>query len=188
MTCTLRRAADLVISPWPNGAGRKADIASGPGWLVAFAWLDTDAPFSDYTGIDRTITLIDGAGFELRLDRGETLHVAPLQPTAFDGGEALACHLPDGPCRVVNVMTQRGSWQHVVRIGAAVPTGPGVSVVVALDDGLTLRGHGQSFSLQRWDSVLIEGICDIAGSGRFATLAVSGLCISQPGPVSLPAS
>jgi hypothetical protein len=53
------------VSRWRNGAGRKADIAAGPDWLVGYAWLDADAPFSDYAGYDRTITLIEGPGFIL---------------------------------------------------------------------------------------------------------------------------
>ncbi len=172
MTVTVRRQADLPISLWPNGCGRKADIAAGPGWLVAFAWLDADAPFSDYTGTDRTITLIDGAGFALRFGDGETLDVKPLQPTPFDGGRRLDCHLPAGPCRVVNVMTDRSVWQNAVRIGPALPTEPGVTVLVALDAAATLRADGQAHDLGRWDCVLIEGVVDLPGDGTFATLHI----------------
>ena len=57
--------ATRPLSRWPNGAGRKADIASGDGWMVGFAWLDADAPFSDLSGHNRTITLLDGPGFTL---------------------------------------------------------------------------------------------------------------------------
>ena len=65
--------AGLTISRWPNGAGRKADIATGDGWLVGFAWLDADAPFSDYTGHDRTIMLVEGPGFTLEVPGGRSL-------------------------------------------------------------------------------------------------------------------
>jgi environmental stress-induced protein Ves len=99
------RAADLTVSPWLNGAGRKADIASGDGWLLGFAWLDKDAPFSDYGGHDRTIMLLEGPGFSLDLPEGRTLTVTErYQPVAFDGAGPIACHVL-GPCRVLNAIS-----------------------------------------------------------------------------------
>lgn len=172
MSARLLRQADLVISPWPNGAGRKADVAAGPGWLVAFAWLDSDAPFSDYSGFDRTITLVDGHGFVLRFNAEPAVKVPFQTPTAFDGGARLSCHLPDGPCRVLNVMTDRGTWRNSVRIGPALPSGPGTTVLVALDAASVLRADGQTHALGRWDSVVVERAVDLAGEGVFATLHV----------------
>jgi environmental stress-induced protein Ves len=52
------RSAALPVSRWRNGAGRKADIATGDGWMAGFAWLDEEAPFSEFAGQDRTITLL----------------------------------------------------------------------------------------------------------------------------------
>ena len=117
------RFADLPKSPWPNGAGRKADIATGPigddgkpDWLLAYAWLDGPAPFSDYGGHDRTITLVSGIGFVLDFAEAAPPLVvdAPFRPTPFDGGMAARCHLPAGPCLVLNAMSRRGFWRHRV--------------------------------------------------------------------------
>ncbi len=171
----IQRAALLPISPWPNQAGRKADIAIGPGWLVAFAWLDQDARFSDYTGVDRTITLIDGKGFVLRFDDGRDVAVAPLSPTPFDGGLGLACHLPHGPCRVLNVMTERSRASHRVRIGAdggAWGQG-GATVVVALEDGAIVSNDGQTHTLARWDSAVFETGSNIRTTGHLACLDIT---------------
>jgi hypothetical protein len=44
---TLIPRASLAHHPWRNKAGRKADIATGADWLIGFAFLDQDAPFSD---------------------------------------------------------------------------------------------------------------------------------------------
>jgi environmental stress-induced protein Ves len=174
MTAIILRNTDLPISPWPNKAGRKADIASGPGWLVAFAWLDRDARFSDYTGLDRTITLIDGEGFVLRFDDGHDVAVSPLVPTPFDGGLGLTCHLQDGPCRVLNVMTERARFSHRVRIGSDGDTwgNGGTAVFVALEDEATLRCQGQSHRLGRWDCMVFEASGDVVTSGRFACLDI----------------
>ncbi len=179
MPPTIVRAAGLAISPWPNKAGRKADIASGPGWLVAFAWLDQDARFSDYAGHDRTITLIEGAGFVLRFDDGHNVAVAPATPTLFDGGLPLTCHLPHGPCRVLNVMTVRGKARHRARHRAQVardgtfPPHRGPAVLVALAAGATLCHDGVIYTLGLWDSAVFENTTEIRTTGSFAFLEVT---------------
>lgn len=136
MDATLIRAAGLSESPWRNGAGRKADIASGPGWMLGFAWLDRDAPFSDYAGHDRTITLLRGAGFRLALPAGAELTVdRPFDPVAFEGAGPIACTLPAGPCEVLNVITAYPALSHTVQVIDAahlahVDPGPRVFLVV----------------------------------------------------------
>ena len=104
-------------SRWPNGAGRKADIASGDGWMVGFAWLDADAPFSDLSGHNRTITLLDGPGFTLEFAPPHpALSVqTPHAPRLFDGGWPTQCRIV-GPCLVLNAMSMREAWHHNVRI------------------------------------------------------------------------
>jgi environmental stress-induced protein Ves len=142
------RFADLVRSPWPNGAGRKADIAAGPvgadgmpDWLLAFAWLDAEAPFSDYGGFDRTITLASGVAFVLDFgsDGPQPLVVdAPFRPTPFDGGLPVRCVLPAGPCLVLNVMTRRARFRHEVAIvSTRVPLPPAAGERF----GVVLRGR-----------------------------------------------
>ncbi len=114
------RFSALPMSLWRNGAGRKADIGSGPGWNVGFAWLDRDAPFSDYAGRDRTITLIEGAGFELDFDGKPPLRVADAHaPSPFDGGWPTFCRVLDGPSVVLNAMTARATHRHRVAIHEA---------------------------------------------------------------------
>jgi environmental stress-induced protein Ves len=126
----------LSESPWLNGAGRKADIASGPGWTVGFAWLERDAPFSDYAGHDRTITLLEGSGFTLALREGALLTVDRVGvPSAFDGAGPIACKLLGGPCVVLNAMTAYPALSHTVQVLdrsdlAEVAAGPNVLVVV----------------------------------------------------------
>ncbi len=137
------RFADLAITPWRNGAGRKADIATGDGWLIGVAFLDNDAPFSDYAGHDRTITLLDGAGFELDIaGRGVVRVDQPHVPVRFDGGAATMCRLLGGPCRVLNAMTERARLTHTVRIarGEVPPVESPVSLLVVL--GGAARCHG----------------------------------------------
>jgi len=133
------RFADLVPSPWPNGAGRKADIRTGDGWVVAFAWLERDAPFSDYTGSDRTITLVEGAGFRLRFtpETSTDLLIDRMHiPTDFDGGWPTQCEIL-GPCLVLNAYSARARYRHSVEVvDAPIDLDP-VAVVLqgSLPDG-----------------------------------------------------
>ncbi len=109
--------ATRALSRWHNGAGRKADIAAGPGWMAGFAWLDTDAPFSDLSGQDRTITLLDGPGFTLDFAPPHAALTvrSPHVPSTFDGGWPAFCRIL-GPCLVLNAISKRGQWRHDVRI------------------------------------------------------------------------
>ena len=114
MTSVLR-AAELPVSRWPNGAGRKADLLTGDGWMIGFAWLDADAPFSVLPEMDRTITLVQGPGFTLDV-AGKALPVELVfEPIRFDGGAITTCRII-GPSRVLNVMTARGRFHHRVEI------------------------------------------------------------------------
>ena len=132
------------MSPWRNGAGRKADIAAGPDWLVGFAWLDADAPFSDHAGHDRTITLVEGPGFALDFGPAHPALLArrPFVPAAFDGGWPARCRVPDGPCMVLNAMTARAGWTHRVTVATgpvqANPAPGGVVFLVVLEGSVAI--------------------------------------------------
>ena len=145
MSATLIRRADLAISLWRNGAGRKADIATGAGWLIGYAFLDADAAFSDYAGHDRTITLVDGPGFSLVDAEGKALEVDTLhRPTPFDGGWRVECRIHGAPCMVLNAHTERARWRHSVTVGPAVsavdPCDAVADVLVVLAGSVTVDG------------------------------------------------
>jgi environmental stress-induced protein Ves len=142
----LRRHADLPISRWRNGAGRKADIAGGQGWFLGFAWLDAAADFSDYQGQDRTITLLRGNGFALDFAEGPPLLVdRPHVPSPFDGGRACRCRLLDGPCLVVNAISDRALFRHAVDIRIPRPTDTGFAML--LSGSATLPDGGSAHPL-----------------------------------------
>ncbi|MGI4811477.1 MAG: HutD/Ves family protein [Janthinobacterium lividum] len=164
------RAAGLPVSLWPNGAGRKADLLTGDGWMVSFAWLDADAPFSLMPDIDRTITLIDGPGFTLDV-AGQALPVPTLfVPTLFDGGATTTCAIT-GPSRVLNVMTKRGAFRHSVTIldrsDSIVPEGGPACLAVLLDG----RGAIGGVDLGRLDAVCLDGVAELTLSAG-GTVAV----------------
>ncbi len=171
----LIRRTTLTTTRWLNDADRKADIATGPAWHVGFAWLDQDAPFSNYAGHDRTITLVDGPGFALHFaDR--TLDVDRLHaPTAFDGGDAALCRIR-GACVVLNAMTARDACRHSVLVGTdgEIACGDGeVVVAVVLDGSVGIEGAGDRAG--PLDAIRIRGRARLGGGAKIAVIRVAGI-------------
>lgn len=169
------RFAALTQALWPNGAGRKADIAAGRDWSVSYAWLDRDAPFSDFSGFDRNIILVEGPGFTLRFS-GAAADIAvrtPFEPTPFVGGWPTRCEIA-GPCVVLNVFAPRAIFRHAVSIVRAAetidPTGSEAVLVVVLQGSLSL---GADIAETR-DALLLTQTTAIAPSpgGAFAVYRI----------------
>jgi uncharacterized protein len=112
----IRRAQQHLSMPWKNGGGVTHELAvSPPGagfddfvWRASIAEVNRDGPFSVFGGIDRTLVLLDGAGFTLYLDQTEQHNLdLPYQPFRFSGERAVSAHLRDGPTRDFNLMIRR---------------------------------------------------------------------------------
>ena len=114
----------IAPQPWKNGAGLTREIAFGGAhaadfdWRLSVAEVERDAPFSAFPGVDRHITLLQGAGMRLRALDGSIDHALtpPLAPFAFSGDVALAATLAGGPSTDFNVMTRRGRWRAEVSV------------------------------------------------------------------------
>lgn len=121
----------LKAVPWKNGLGITRELAVEPpgasmetfAWRVSIADVDTASPFSTFPGIDRTIVLLEGAGFTMVLD-GEREHAltTPLVPFAFPGEASVDVRLAGGATRDFNLMVRRG----VGNARVEVLHGPGV--------------------------------------------------------------
>jgi environmental stress-induced protein Ves len=168
------RFAELPITRWRNGLGRKADITGGEGWTLSFAWIDGDAPFSDYRGQDRTLTLLEGGGFMLEFAEHPPLVVDRIQaPTGFGGDWPARCVLPGSPCMVVNVIAERARWRQSVEIlpvtgeVALTPLG-GPCHAVVLQGEIALPDGGVA---TRHDTVPVPGRMVLHGQGARLALA-----------------
>jgi environmental stress-induced protein Ves len=101
--------------PWKNGGGLTEEIATRPAdaglddfeLRVSIAEVARDGPFSRFPGIDRTITLIEGAGMRLARGDRDIVMRTPFEPYAFSGDVPIDCALIDGPIRDFNVMVRR---------------------------------------------------------------------------------
>ncbi|MER7673322.1 HutD family protein [Kitasatospora sp. NPDC096128] len=123
------RASERPATPWLNGGGVTREVAGFPAgaglnafdWRVSLADVASAGPFSPFPGIDRVITLVEGAGMALTVDGVEQLVDAPFRPFAFSGDAGTDCRLLGGPVVDFNVMTRRGRVTAVVEL----LTGPG---------------------------------------------------------------
>lgn len=110
--------------PWKNGGGETREIAVSPAgttldtldWRVSLATVGTDGPFSVFTGVQRTLCVIRGAGIRLQVgDRAPADLYVTSEPYSFDGEAATSAHLLDGAIEDLNVMSRRGRFRHSVR-------------------------------------------------------------------------
>lgn len=140
------RADELQPQPWRNGQGITRELAVMPPgagaddflWRVSLADVVGAAPFSRFPGVDRTIVLLDGAGFRMTLD-GAQVHelTAPCAPFAFPGEAEVAVALAGGPTRDFNLMLRRGRATGEVEVwhDAAARTAPPDLVLLHLVRG-----------------------------------------------------
>ncbi|TPW29127.1 HutD family protein [Martelella alba] len=111
------------VMAWKNGGGKTAEIAVSPDgasmadfdWRLSMADVAGDGPFSAFPGIDRTLTVIEGAGMELSGDKLPATMLEPGVPFAFSGDEPVFARLTAGPIRDFNVMSRRGRIRHQVK-------------------------------------------------------------------------
>lgn len=105
-------ATDYRVQPWANGRGQTVELARADGpagmiWRLSVATVAEDGPFSRLPGVQRSLTVIEGPGFDLVGDDGLRLRCDPRHPVAFDGGLALAAAGVTAPSRDFNAMVAR---------------------------------------------------------------------------------
>lgn len=108
--------------PWKNGGGETIEILAFPegadlvhfAWRVSMAKVAGDGPFSQFEGIDRTLTVLDGGRLGLTFPDRTIMLDPASKPFVFAGDEACHGTVPDGPILDLNVMTRRGQCRHAV--------------------------------------------------------------------------
>ncbi|HCV64712.1 MAG TPA: HutD family protein [Serratia sp.] len=158
MSLTRFDFASLPVTPWRNGGGETREIVSWPlgaqdfDWRASIATIAQDGPFSAFSGIDRSITLLEGDGVRLFSAGQIDHHLSQVgEPFAFSGDVALQATLLGGSSQDFNIMTRRGRWAARVQRVTAVTRLPvqhaGVLYVLqgrwAVADGVSLAaGEG----------------------------------------------
>ncbi|MER7467944.1 HutD family protein [Streptomyces sp. NPDC097981] len=187
------RASDRTAVAWKNGGGVTREIAAWPegagmagfGWRVSLAEVAADGPFSAFPGVDRTLTLAEGAGMDLTVAGARRLVDERYAPQDFPGDAPTDCRLLDGPVVNFNVMYRRDRVRAdtaVVRGALALTAAPGQTLlVVALRGPAELEaGAGDRFgagpvALGPYDAVRIDGAntCGLRTRGHAAVVTLA---------------
>jgi len=139
-----------VRSRWQNGLGETTQIAvSPPGagfgdfdWRISTARVESDGPFSQFPGMDRTLSVLAGEGIELSVGAaGPVALSVQSAPFRFSGDASTAGRLLQGPITDLNVMTRRGRFDGRIRRlsgGTPVTRGGDLTVVLCWEGGVEL--------------------------------------------------
>jgi environmental stress-induced protein Ves len=135
---------------WRNGLGTTVELAkkdlpgdNGFAWRLSMADVNSDGAFSNFSGYDRTLLLLEGEGITLDCsDRNYRLEL-PLQAARFRGEDPTFATLHDGPIKDFNIMTHRQSCTASVtaqagEAAAQTEIDAGVLLVYAVNGDLQL--------------------------------------------------
>jgi environmental stress-induced protein Ves len=100
--------------PWKNGLGFTTELAINDGatldnfdWRLSIASVTEDGEFSNFSGYNRNLVLIEGNGISLVHDKQHTDKLTQsLDIAKFDGGFKTTGVLHDGAIKDFNIMTK----------------------------------------------------------------------------------
>lgn len=98
--------------PWRNGRGMTNEVLrDGEGdsfsWRISVAEVEESVHFSQFNGIDRILTQLEGGPLLLTI-ADTTVRTAALgEPCVFAGEAPVYCHVTGSKARDLNVMTRR---------------------------------------------------------------------------------
>ena len=153
--------------PWKNGGGETTEIAVFPeaaglsefDWRVSMARVDSEGPFSEFPGIDRTLSILEGAGIVLDVEGHEPIALTRQSPPhAFPADVPTTARLIDGSVVDFNVMTRRDRLAHrVASLSEAARSEAGsVRLILSAGGPLAIDVDGRSIMLDRFDALLLD--------------------------------
>lgn len=172
MSVRVLRAAGRIAVPWKNGGGVTREIAASPegapmdafDWRISLADVAADGPFSAFPGVDRTLTVVDGAGMDLTVGGERLLVDERFVPRDFPGDRPTDGRLLGGPVVNFNVMHRRDRAEVVTGVvrGSLPVVVPdrAVVVVVALRGTTVLEARSpesERMTLGRYDAAVLDG-------------------------------
>jgi environmental stress-induced protein Ves len=174
------KSADYRRMTWKNGGGETAEIAvfpEGAGlddfcWRVSMATVGSDGPFSAFSGVDRTLSVLEGHGIALEVDGRDSVRLTTGSPPhRFAADAATSARLIDGRIVDLNVMTRHGRFDHrVLRRDidghARLVAGAEQAMLLCAGEGLRVSGEGFRVDLGRHDGLMLEGTQEIGVEGK----------------------
>ncbi|MBA6231133.1 MULTISPECIES: HutD/Ves family protein [unclassified Colwellia] len=108
--------------PWKNGQGETIELAINAGgklddfiWRLSMATVVEDGVFSDFSGYQRNLILIEGHGINLQHDNRKIDQLNNILDIAnFDGGCRTVGNLPAGEITDFNIITDKEKCSAVV--------------------------------------------------------------------------
>lgn len=182
------RAAGRTPVAWKNGGGVTREIAASPAtsltagngafdWRVSLADVAADGPFSVFPGVDRTLTVVEGAGMDLMVGGEHHIVDEPYWPHDFPGDVETDGRLLGGPVVNLNVMYRRDRTRAetaVVRgtLRLTAPEG-GAVLAVALEDGAVIDGTDTALGCYDAVSLRSGASCVLRTQGYAALITLS---------------
>lgn len=177
--------------PWKNGGGWTTLIAVWPesagdddfGWRLSIAEIERSQPYSIFPGVDRRQLLLSGPGLLLSNSGERHLLAKPYDAAGFSGDTALMCE-PAGPCRVLNLMTRRGTVNAEVavlhgNVSIKAGTGPLLLHVAAGEYRLRAPAATDDGLLKSADTLVAGGGAVSAEGGADAVMVAVRFEISR---------
>jgi uncharacterized protein len=185
----IRRSSFKAV-PWKNGGGITHEAMRVPArgdpfrWRVSVAEVAASGPFSDFSGYDRKMVLLKGAGVELHFGDDTMRALRAVGDLAeFDGALAARCELLDGACVDLNLIVAKdlaGVRAQVARLHPVLrlPPAPGrIRLAFAIDFAIQLVGGSDRAALEPWDLAVIpegEGL-ELRATAYTATVFLADL-------------
>ncbi|OHV76889.1 HutD family protein [Rhizobium sp. LCM 4573] len=161
------RAADHKRMPWKNGGGETVEIAVFPpgagldefDWRISTATVAADGPFSSFAGVDRTLSILSGAGLMLSIeDRAPVTLDRNSPPCSFSADKPTSARLLGGAITDLNVMTRRGRYTHHVRrleIPCGITPSPDIRLVLCNQGKLRVSTSASELTLDALDCLIL---------------------------------
>jgi environmental stress-induced protein Ves len=190
-------------TPWKNGGGVTIDIAGAhrPGadpagwdgmiWRFGRTRIERPGPFSDLSGYDRILAVVEGRGLFLHSEGRAPLDVRePFAPVRFPGEWKIASELAEGPVGVVNLIAARASCAIDLRFladrGVASVSGA-PCIVLALADAVLDIG-AQAVRLKREHAVRFDAPDPREIGVLEGRIAVASVRAREPAPLVRPSA
>ncbi|UTY57783.1 HutD family protein [Massilia sp. erpn] len=162
--------ASLHASPWKNGGGSTTEIAVAPmgasfdefDWRISLATIAASGPFSVFPGIDRTLTLVEGAGVVLDVGNERRVALSEREPVVAFPGETAVSATIEGITTDFNVMTRRARCSHqlerrVVRDFSTLERRSELTVLfLAEGESLTVASGSERVAMVRYDALVLD--------------------------------
>jgi len=160
--------------PWKNGLGHTTELAINNGgsltdfdWRLSIASVLNDGDFSNFSGYQRNLILIEGSGLILDHGNGDIDKLTNLLDIAhFDGGNKTHGSLVNGAIKDFNVITNQQSFNAQVDSYTGTKTlsftsaKNTVAFVYSLTDETKIQTNQQSLQLPVGHLMKIENTQD----------------------------